>query len=177
MASYIALLRKEKKSDYGVYFPDFPGCITAGSSLDEARIMAKEALDFHVEGLLQDGERIPAPSTLDDIMAKEKNRDALPFLVDLTMPSKVVRINITARLSDLDVIDAAAAATGTPRSTYLISAAVEKAHAVAPPLEFRTRAAVPEEDGKKYAARPHLRKKVEPGRGRSKTGTSARIPK
>ncbi len=41
---YIAYLHKDKKSDYGVSFPDFPGCITAGTSLEEARRMAAEAL-------------------------------------------------------------------------------------------------------------------------------------
>ena len=48
---YIAYLHKDSKSDYGVSFPDFPGCITAGSSLDEARRMAAEALAFHIAGL------------------------------------------------------------------------------------------------------------------------------
>jgi predicted RNase H-like HicB family nuclease len=51
MASYIALLRKERKSDYSVDFPDFPGCITAGKTLEEARTMAAEALVLHIEGL------------------------------------------------------------------------------------------------------------------------------
>ena len=36
MATYIALLRKEKESDFGVDFPDFPGCITVGKTLEEA---------------------------------------------------------------------------------------------------------------------------------------------
>ena len=39
MRSYIAVLHKDKDSDYGVSFPDFPGCITAGSSLEEAKEM------------------------------------------------------------------------------------------------------------------------------------------
>ena len=105
MASYIALLRKEAKSDYGVNFPDFPGCITAGSTLEEARILAKEALDAHVALMLEDGDPLPEPSTLDRIIADKENRDALPFLVDLSLPGKVVRINITVPQQDLDVID------------------------------------------------------------------------
>jgi predicted RNase H-like HicB family nuclease len=44
MTTYIGLLRKEKCSDYGVDFPDFPGCITAGRTHDEACRMAAEAL-------------------------------------------------------------------------------------------------------------------------------------
>ena len=44
MTSYIALIHKDEGSDYGVSFPDFPGCVTAGASLDEARGMAEEAM-------------------------------------------------------------------------------------------------------------------------------------
>ena len=40
---YIAYLHKDRDSDYGVSFPDFPGCITAGKTLDEASRMAAEA--------------------------------------------------------------------------------------------------------------------------------------
>ena len=43
MATYIALLRKDPDSDYGVDFPDFPGCVTAGTDLDEASASAREA--------------------------------------------------------------------------------------------------------------------------------------
>ena len=40
MANYIAIVHKEAKSDFGVSFPDFPGCITAGKNIDEAKDMA-----------------------------------------------------------------------------------------------------------------------------------------
>jgi predicted RNase H-like HicB family nuclease len=45
---YIAYLHKDKGSDFGVSFPDFPGCITAGRNLEEARRMAVEALAMHI---------------------------------------------------------------------------------------------------------------------------------
>jgi predicted RNase H-like HicB family nuclease len=41
---YIAIIHKEPNSDFGVSFPDFAGCITAGRTLDEAKDMAAEAL-------------------------------------------------------------------------------------------------------------------------------------
>ena len=53
MAAYIVLLRKEDTSDFGVDFPDIPGCVTAGSTLEEARHMAVEALTFHIEGMAE----------------------------------------------------------------------------------------------------------------------------
>jgi len=42
---YIAYLHKDKNSDFGVSFPDFPGCITAGKTLEEARELAGRGLD------------------------------------------------------------------------------------------------------------------------------------
>lgn len=58
---YIAYVHKDENSDYGVSFPDFPGCITAGSTFAEARRMAAEALSLHIAGMLEDEEKIPAP--------------------------------------------------------------------------------------------------------------------
>lgn len=50
MHSHLAFIHKAQASDYTVTFPDFPGCISAGATLDEARDMAREALPFHLEG-------------------------------------------------------------------------------------------------------------------------------
>ena len=61
---YIAYLHKTQKSDFGVSFPDFPGCVTVGRTLEEARKFAAEALSLHIQGMMEDGEIIPEPSTL-----------------------------------------------------------------------------------------------------------------
>ncbi len=61
MRHYIALIHKDGDSDYGVSFPDLPGCISAGADLDEARSMAAEALALHVEGMAEDGLAVPEP--------------------------------------------------------------------------------------------------------------------
>ena len=60
----IAFLHKARKSDFGVSFPDFPGCVTAGRTLEDARRMAVEALSQHIEGMMEDGDAIPQPSAL-----------------------------------------------------------------------------------------------------------------
>ena len=86
MASYIAFLRKDTDSDYGVDFPDFPGCVTAGATLEEARIMAAEALAGHIACLIEADEDVPEPSTLDAVVVDPANRDALPFLVTVAEP-------------------------------------------------------------------------------------------
>ena len=91
MPEHIALIHKEPGSDYGVSFPDFPGCITAGTTVDEARRMAEKALVFHIAGLLEDGETVPQPSRLEDVMADPENRDAIAIVVPVR---KRVRVNI-----------------------------------------------------------------------------------
>jgi len=91
MTSYIALVRKDPDSDYGVEFPDFPGCVTATGDLEEAPRLAEEALRFHIEGLLEDGETLPPPSRLEEVMASPENREALALLVTLPeMPGRVL---------------------------------------------------------------------------------------
>lgn len=58
---HIAYLHKDRKSDFGVSFPDFPGCITAGRTFEEARRRAAEALSFHIAGMIEDGEKNVTP--------------------------------------------------------------------------------------------------------------------
>src|SRR5579859_5973240 len=95
---HIACLHRDAKSDFGVSFPDFPGCVTAGKSLEEARRKAPEALAFHIAGMLEDGETIPKPSTMDDLAGDPGRENAIAFLVTADFgKSKTVRINVTAR--------------------------------------------------------------------------------
>jgi predicted RNase H-like HicB family nuclease len=123
MASYIGLIRKDAGSDFGVDFPDFPGCVTAGVTIEEARQLAEEALQMHVEGMTEDGEALPAPSSLDAIMADPANADAVAILVTLAEAAdRAVRINITLPERLLRRIDARA----RNRSAFLARAA-EKA--------------------------------------------------
>ena len=124
MRQYIALIHKDPDSDYGVSFPDFPGCVTAGTDLDTARGLAEEALAFHVEGLAEDGEPLPEPSSLEAVMADAENRDGVAILVPLAdEPVKSVRVNITLPEDALREIDAYAEAQGFTRSGFLLRAA------------------------------------------------------
>jgi predicted RNase H-like HicB family nuclease len=121
---YIAYLHKDRGSDYGVSFPDFPGCITAGRTLDEAARMAPEALALHIQGMIDDGDTVPEPSKVDDIAADIAKRGAIAFLVSIDPPDTTVRVNITARESQLAKIDALAEAAGLTRSGYMVRAAI-----------------------------------------------------
>ena len=124
MNHYIGLIHKDADSDFGVSFPDFPGVITAGTDLNDARAMAEEALSFHIEGLVEDGEAVPEPSTLDAVMADPANRDGVAILVSVkTEAKKAVRVNVTLPEDVLKQIDAFAEAHGYTRSGFLAKAA------------------------------------------------------
>jgi predicted RNase H-like HicB family nuclease len=120
---YIAYLHKDPKSDYGVSFPDFPGCVTAGKTLEEARRMAAEALALHIQGMAEDGETIPEPSTIDDVADDPAMKGAVAFLVSVGL-EKTVRVNITARESQVEAIDQRAGEAGMTRSAYMVQAAL-----------------------------------------------------
>ena len=121
---YIGLIHKEAGSDYGVSFPDFPGCVTAGRTLEEARVMAQEALTLHVEGMIADGEEIPAPSSLDAILAEPENAGSVAILaLAPSRPPKSVRINVSLPEDILSRVDRYAEAHGLTRSGFLAQAA------------------------------------------------------
>lgn len=123
MAIYIALLRKDPDSDFGVDFPDFPGCITAGSTLEESRAMAQEALEAHMECMRELGQVIPEPSSLDAIMADPENAEAIPFPVSVGDHNGTgVEVNLTITEADLKKVDTLARKQGKSRSALLMEA-------------------------------------------------------
>ncbi|AOY58394.1 MULTISPECIES: type II toxin-antitoxin system HicB family antitoxin [Desulfococcus] len=130
MANYIAVVHKASKTDFGVSFPDFPGCITAGQTVDEAKDLAQEALALHVKGMIEDGDEMPAPSKLEDIMADADYADVIAYLV-VSIPDtkpRTVRINITVPEMTLKQIDAAAKKRGMSRSSFLVHLAQNAIH-------------------------------------------------
>ena len=122
MTNYIAIIHKDPKSDFGVSFPDFPGCITTGKTLEEARILAQEALEFHIEGMVEDGEKIPSPSSLDNVMKQPDFASGVAFIVHARLPSRAVRVSVTLEESLLSAISS----VSKNRSKFLAEAAWEK---------------------------------------------------
>jgi predicted RNase H-like HicB family nuclease len=127
LMDYIAYLHKDRKSDFGVSFPDFPGCITAGRTLEEARRRTAEALSFHIAGMIEDGEKIPNPSTVDDAADDPAIKGAEAFLVPAHL-ERTIRVNITAAESQTEKIDCLARSAGLTRSAIQSRQAKEKKH-------------------------------------------------
>ena len=129
MTAYIALLRKGHHSDFGVDFPDFPGCVTAGRTIGEARRMADEALSGHIAAMVEDGQEIPArdlATVLDEVTADPDNAGAIIMLVDAPVrANKSVRVNVMLPEDLLQQIDRASG----NRSRFLADAARAKLRA------------------------------------------------
>ena len=59
---YLVVIEKGESS-YGAYVPDLPGCIAVGETRLEVSRLIQEAIEFHVEGLLEDGQPVPPPAS------------------------------------------------------------------------------------------------------------------
>jgi predicted RNase H-like HicB family nuclease len=77
MAGYVALVHKDEGTSYGVSFPDVPGCISAGDTMEEALAHAAEALAGHLGLMKADGDPIPRPRSLKAIKADPEFADDL----------------------------------------------------------------------------------------------------
>lgn len=56
-----AIVIEQGPTSYGAYVPDLPGCVAVADTEQEVRQLIKEAVDFHIEGMLENGEEIPEP--------------------------------------------------------------------------------------------------------------------
>ena len=117
----IALIHREKKA-WGISFPDFPGCVSAGSSLEEVLREGREALEFHVEGMDEDGAAMPVLRTI-DVLRSDAEYDfetaELVSVISVDLPGKAVRVQITLEESLLARLDRAANNAGSTRSGYI----------------------------------------------------------
>jgi predicted RNase H-like HicB family nuclease len=87
MPTYIALIHKDRDSCYGVSFPDVPGVITAGDTIDEAMQKAAEVLEFAVEDWFElTGESFPSPRTIDELRSDPQFREHAEGAVVVAVP-------------------------------------------------------------------------------------------
>ena len=116
------------KSGYGISFPDFPGCISSARSIEAVVGKGAEALRFHVEGMIEDGEVVPPPSSVELLRANpefaEDFTGAVVVLVPMLPPrARAVRLNVSLDEGLLSAIDSAAEKAGVTRSGFLAEAA------------------------------------------------------
>jgi predicted RNase H-like HicB family nuclease len=58
-----AVIVEEGKESFGAYVPDLPGCVAAAETKEEVLGLIQEAIEFHIEGMREDGQPIPEPSS------------------------------------------------------------------------------------------------------------------
>jgi len=58
-----AIVIEKAAGNYSAYIPDLPGCVATGSTIEEVEAQIREAVEFHIDGLREDGLPIPAPSS------------------------------------------------------------------------------------------------------------------
>jgi predicted RNase H-like HicB family nuclease len=91
MAHYIAIIEDAGPDcAVGVWFPDLPGCTSAGDDIDEALRNAPEALELYAESIETDGKRMPHPRTLTELKVD-------PEVADDIRTNMVALIELPAR--------------------------------------------------------------------------------
>ena len=58
-----AVIIEQGKDSYGAYVPNLPGCVAVGDTVEEVKTLIQEAIEFHLEGMIEDGEEISQPSS------------------------------------------------------------------------------------------------------------------
>jgi len=58
-----AIVIEKAENNYSAYVPDLPGCVATGATVEEVEQQIREAIEFHLDGMREDGEPIPDPSS------------------------------------------------------------------------------------------------------------------
>ena len=91
---YLAVMEKDPDSDYCIYFPDLPGCVTAGVDQAEALAFAEEALQLHIDSLIEFGDPVPKPTApAVEVLMEEPNTIGVVY-VRARLPGRIRRANI-----------------------------------------------------------------------------------
>lgn len=125
---YPVVIHKDPDSDYGVTVPDLPGCFSAGRTMDDALSSAVEAIECHLEGLLLDGELLPAPTSVEQYKDDKDLAGGVWALVSVDLAKlsgKARRVNITIPERVLTLIDDYASQHGETRSGLITQATLQ----------------------------------------------------
>lgn len=132
MATAIALIHAED-GVFGISFPDFPGVVSTARTQDDVLRKGAEALTFHVQGMVEDGDPLPTLRAITELVKdrdyREAAKGAVVAMVTFELPGKAKRINISMDEHLLEAIDRAAQAVGQSRSAFLAEAARQRVKA------------------------------------------------
>ncbi len=78
-------IHKDPDTCYGVTVPDLPGCFSAGSTIDEAMLISREAIALYFESIIEDGLEMPTPSDIETLRANLDYADAIWAVVNVDL--------------------------------------------------------------------------------------------
>jgi len=115
---YPAVLERGAKGTFGAWFPDFPGCVAAGKSQEEAIEKAENTLAQAVDALIEQDRALPSPTPFGRIVLP-KGCDLLAyFIVGVDPPDPSERVNVYLPKSLIGRVDRRAAELGMSRSSF-----------------------------------------------------------
>lgn len=123
---YYAAIMYRGEEGFGVAFPDFPGCISYGHTIQKAAIQAEFALSGHIGLMVREGDALPEPTPLDrldEVIIDPEDEEAGRFLVKIEIPGRWLRVNLSMAETLVAQVDHAAKGLGMSRSGYLAEAA------------------------------------------------------
>jgi predicted RNase H-like HicB family nuclease len=148
---YPAVLERGPKKTFAVWFPDFPGCVAAGMSQEEALEKAELELAQSMAGVLEREQPLPSPTPFERIEIP-RDCDMITFcVVGAEAPDPSERVNIYLPKSLLERADRCAAEMGMSRSSFFgfavisllqpgkLTSAEERRRISAPPIQPKTR--------------------------------------
>ena len=123
---FTVVLHTNDGQRYGVIVPDLPGCFSGGDDLDDALASAQEAIDLHVQGLIEDAVSLPERKSIAEHHASPDYAGGLWAVVDVPVEKYLgpaEKVNITVPRLVLKHIDDYARQHGQSRSGFLVEAA------------------------------------------------------
>ena len=118
--TYPVIIETDDEGGFSAFFPDLPGCVGAGDTLEDCFVDAGQALTLHLAGMVEDGEALPQPTRLADVAAEPDIQVADILLVTAPVAGRKTRINMTLDSAVLAAIDAVT----SNRSAFMEDAAV-----------------------------------------------------
>ncbi len=102
---YPAVLERGPKATFGAWFPDFPGCVAAGKSQEQAIERAENALAQAVDELFERGQPLPQPTPIERIVLPKGCDHPAYFIVGVDPPDPSERVNVYLPKSLIAVIE------------------------------------------------------------------------
>ncbi|ABC22538.1 type II toxin-antitoxin system HicB family antitoxin [Rhodospirillum rubrum] len=118
--TYAVVIETDDLGGFSAFFPDLPGCVGAGDSVEACFQDALDALALHLAGMIEDGDSLPAPTPLSDVEVDPDIQVAAILLASVPVTGRTMRVNITMDATLVAAIDGVT----SNRSAWLADAAL-----------------------------------------------------